>query len=72
MGRGTFVVTRNYKNNDPTSLQEILWAENSMDTEAVFEEEHGTWDPMPELAITLPYVHSRVDSPCETLCQSRP
>jgi hypothetical protein len=26
------------------------------------KEKHGVWDPMPELTITLPYVHSRVNS----------
>jgi hypothetical protein len=26
------------------------------------KEKHGVWDPMPELAATSPYVHSRVDS----------
>ncbi len=26
------------------------------------KEKHGVWDPMPELTITSPYVHSRVDS----------
>jgi hypothetical protein len=30
--------------------------------EAQSEEKHGVWDPMPELTITSPYVHSRVDS----------
>jgi hypothetical protein len=43
---------------------------------------NGVWDPVPELTITSPYVHSRVDSitytmsnaitePTLTLCQSR-
>ncbi len=27
-------------------------------TEAEFKEKHGVWDPVPELTITLPYVHS--------------
>ena len=51
-------------------------------TEAEFKEKHGVWDPMPELTITSPYVHSRVDSntftmgnpmleSSLTLCQSR-
>ncbi len=31
-------------------------------SEAKFEEKHRVWDPMPELTITSPYVHSRVDS----------
>ncbi len=33
-------------------------------TEAESEENHGVWDPMPELtiSITSPYVHSRVDT----------
>ncbi len=26
------------------------------------KKKHGVWDPMPELTITSPYVHSRVDS----------
>jgi hypothetical protein len=26
------------------------------------KEKHGVWDSMPELTITSPYVHSRVDS----------
>jgi hypothetical protein len=51
-------------------------------TEAEFKEKRGLWDPMPELTITSPYVHSRVDSntftmgnampeSTLTLCQSR-
>jgi hypothetical protein len=52
--------------------------------EAESKEKHGVWDPMPELTITSPYVHSRVDynaftmdigNPMPestlTLCQSR-
>jgi hypothetical protein len=31
-------------------------------SEAESKEKHGVWDPMPELTITSPYVHSRVDS----------
>jgi hypothetical protein len=31
-------------------------------TEAESKEKHVVWDPMPELTITSPYVHSRVDS----------
>jgi hypothetical protein len=31
-------------------------------TKAESQEKHGVWDPMPELTITSPYVHSRVDS----------
>jgi hypothetical protein len=31
-------------------------------TEAESIEKHGLWDPMPELTITSPYVHSRLDS----------
>ncbi len=30
--------------------------------EAESKEKHGAWDLMPELTITSPYVHSRVDS----------
>jgi hypothetical protein len=30
--------------------------------EAESKEKHGVWDPMPELTITLPYVHSKVES----------
>jgi hypothetical protein len=30
-------------------------------TEAEYKEKLGVWDRMPELTITLPYVHSRVD-----------
>ncbi len=26
------------------------------------KEKHGVWDPLPELTINSPYVHSRVDS----------
>jgi hypothetical protein len=51
-------------------------------SEAESKEKHGIWDPMPELTITSPYVHSRIDSntfamgspmPESTLalCQSR-
>jgi hypothetical protein len=31
-------------------------------SDAESKEKHGVWDPMPELTITSPYVHSRVDS----------
>jgi hypothetical protein len=31
-------------------------------SEAESKEKHGVWDPLPELTITSPYVHSRVDS----------
>ncbi len=31
-------------------------------TEAESKETHGVWDPMPELTITTPYVHSSIDS----------
>jgi hypothetical protein len=46
-------------------------------TEAESEEKHGVWDPMQELTITSPYVHSSPEStprhlPWATLCQSRP
>jgi hypothetical protein len=51
-------------------------------TEAESKETHGVWDPMPELTITSPYVHSSIDSntftkgnpmPASTLtlCQTR-
>ncbi len=36
--------------------------------EAKSKEKHGVWDPMAELTIASPYVHSRVDS---NTCQSR-
>jgi hypothetical protein len=31
------------------------------------KEKYGVWDPMPELTITSPYVHSRVDSNTVTM-----
>jgi hypothetical protein len=46
-------------------------------SEAESKEKHGVWDPMPELTITAPYVHSRVDSSTFTMgnpmpeCQSQ-
>jgi hypothetical protein len=46
---------------------------NFSETES--KEKHCEWDPMRELTITSPYVHSRVDSSTftmATLCQSRP
>ncbi len=33
-----------------------------LNPEAESKEKHGVWDPMPELTITSPCVHSRVDS----------
>jgi hypothetical protein len=30
--------------------------------EAESKEKHGVWDPIPEMTITSPFVHSRVDS----------
>jgi hypothetical protein len=44
-------------------------------TKSESKEKHGVWDPMPELTLTLYYVHSRVDSKTFTmgnLCQHRP
>ncbi len=33
-----------------------------LQVEAESKEKHGVWDPMPDLTITSPYVHSSVDS----------
>ncbi len=41
-------------------------------TEAESTEKHGVEDPMPELTITLPYVHSRVDSNTFTMGIGQP
>ncbi len=41
-------------------------------TEAESKEKHGVWDPMPELTIASPYVHSRVDSNTFTLGNPMP
>ncbi len=43
-----------------------------MYTEAESKEKHGVWDPMPELTITSPYVHSRVDSNTFTIGNPMP
>jgi hypothetical protein len=51
-----------------------MWKKYFKKTEAESKEKHGVWDPMPELAITSPYIHSRVESNTFTmgnLCQSR-
>jgi hypothetical protein len=40
--------------------------------EAESKEKHVVWDPMPELTITSPYVHSRVDSNTFTMANSMP
>jgi hypothetical protein len=40
--------------------------------EAESKEKHGAWDPLPELTITLPYVHSRVDSNTFTMGNPMP
>jgi hypothetical protein len=37
----------------------VLHITPSGTSEAESKENHGVWDPMPELAITSPYVHSR-------------
>ncbi len=37
-------------------------ATKNLATEAEYKEKHGVWDPMPELTITSPSVHYRVDS----------
>jgi hypothetical protein len=45
-----------------------------MHPEAESKEKDGVWDPMPELTITSPYVHFRIDSNTfirTTLYQSR-
>ncbi len=44
------------------SVRVTLELTYSVCTEAESKEKHGVWDPMPELTITSPYVHSRVDS----------
>ncbi len=36
------------------------------------KEKHGVWDPMPDLTITSPYVHSRVDSNTFTMGNPMP
>jgi hypothetical protein len=41
-------------------------------TEAESKENHCVWDPMPELTITSPYVHSRVDSNTFTMGNPMP
>jgi hypothetical protein len=41
-------------------------------SEAEPKEKHGVWDPMPELTITSPYVHSRVDSSTYTMVNPMP
>ncbi len=66
------------QNMDPTSERQNLGSFFQLDvnrlkleifscivsvfSEAESQEKHGVWDPMPELTITSPYVHSRVDS----------
>ncbi len=40
--------------------------------EAEFKEKHGVRDSMPELTLTLPYVHSRVDSNIFTIGNTMP
>jgi hypothetical protein len=40
--------------------------------EAESKEKHGVWDPMPELIITSPYVHSRVFSNTFTMGIGQP
>ncbi len=56
--------------HDPSIIPMLLTSE------AESKDKHGVWDSMPELIITSPYVHSRIDSntftvPWATLCQSR-
>ncbi len=41
-------------------------------TEADSKEKHGVWDSMPELTISSPYVHSRVDSNTFTMGLGNP
>jgi hypothetical protein len=43
--------------------------EHSQKAEADSKEKHGVWNPMPELTITSPYVHSRVDYNTFTMIQ---
>jgi hypothetical protein len=57
---------------DPESYQNFLFSEQCVvpprrvlvhtNTEAESKEKQGVCDPMPELTVTSPYVHSRVDS----------
>jgi hypothetical protein len=41
-------------------------------SEAESKEKYGVWDPMPELTIDSPYVHSRVDSNTFTMSNPMP
>jgi hypothetical protein len=46
-------------NDQPIVVLEKITAGRA---EAEFKEKHGVWDPVSELSITSPYVHSRVES----------
>ncbi len=44
-------------------IMSVIWNKGKIrsltNPEAEFKEKHGVWDPLPELTMTSPYVHSR-------------
>jgi hypothetical protein len=44
------------------AAQELTRPYHDTTSEAESKEKHSVWDPVPELTITSPYVHSRIDS----------
>jgi hypothetical protein len=42
------------------AMESTIFPRGKPEAESI--EKHGVWDPIPELTITSPYVHSRVDS----------
>jgi hypothetical protein len=65
----SYPVTRCSKYDGPEVSHGLY---NASTPEAEFKEKHGVRDSMPELTITLPYVHSRVDSDTFTIGNAMP
>jgi hypothetical protein len=62
--------SRRYTKIHPLVSEVCLVFPNRKSPEAESKEKHGVWDPLPELTITSPFVHSRVDSKTFTMPES--
>ena len=58
----TYPRTANNEKELTVSRGEFLEVREYIIKIAESKQKRGVWDPMPELSITSPYVHSRVDS----------
>ncbi len=56
------ILLQRSENNLGLQRRKINFVSDSCQPETVFKKKNGAWNPMPELAITSPYVNYRVDS----------